>query len=128
MTQFNLVARDLPTTPPAKPASSARPPVIQTTSGSPAFVLWVQSGPNQLYSLEDVQTQTLVKGQKIYRKGKDLVIEVGDIPMVRLADFFLTDKLDIQTESPAPQTTQGLQAGPHACTCLKPGSTTAPTQ
>ena len=112
MTQFNLVARDLATTPPAKPASPARPPIIQTTSGNPAFVLWVQSNPNQLYSLEDAQTQTLAKGQKIYRKGKDLVIEVGGTLIARLTDFFLTDTLDIETDSPAPQAAKGLQAGP----------------
>jgi hypothetical protein len=52
------------------------------------FALVVQALPKHAYLLVDGQTQQIVKGQRIYRKDKNLLIEVNGEVVVNLTGFF----------------------------------------
>jgi hypothetical protein len=94
MSSYLLLSRDLPN---PKAGTSKAPPsqTVVSTSGSPSFVLAVPAQPNKIYALLDPQTQQPVGGQKIVRKGKNLVIELNGTPVVNLLHFF-------DSEAPGP--------------------------
>ena len=100
MSSYLLLSRDLPN---PKAGTSKAPPsqTVVSTSGSQSFVLAVPAQPNQIYALVDPQTQQPVAGQKIVRKGKNLVIEVNGMPVVNILHFF-DSEAPRPGEAPAP--------------------------
>ena len=101
MSSYLLLSRDLPN-PKAGTSKAAPSQTIVSTSGSQSFVLAVPAQPNQIYALLDPQTQQPVAGQKIVRKGKNLVIEVNGMPVVNILHFFDSEAPG-PGDAPAPQ-------------------------
>ena len=102
MSSYLLLSRDRPT---PQAGTSKAPPsqTVVSTSGSKSFVLAVPAEPNKIYALLDPQTQQPVAGQKIIRKGKNLVIELNGTPVVNLLNYFDSD-VPAPGDAPVPQT------------------------
>ena len=101
MSSYLLLSRDRPT---PQAGTSKAPPsqTVVSTSGSKSFVLAVPAEPNKIYALLDPQTQQPVAGQKIIRKGKNLVIELNGTPVVNLLNYFDSD-VPTPGDAPVPQ-------------------------
>jgi hypothetical protein len=101
MSSYLLLSRDRPT---PQAGTSKAPPsqTIVSTSGSKSFVLAVPAEPNKIYALLDPQTQQPVAGQKIIRKGKNLVIELNGTPVVNLLNYF-DSVVPAPGDAPVPQ-------------------------
>lgn len=52
--------------------------------------LSISAKPNLIYQLVDPATGAVVKGQKIYSKGRNLQVEVDGTTVVELTDFFVS--------------------------------------
>ena len=52
------------------------------------FALILDALPHHAYRLVDAQTENIVKGQRIFRKGKNLLIEVNGETVVNFVGFF----------------------------------------
>jgi hypothetical protein len=129
MSSYLLLSRDLPN-PKAGTSKAAPSQTIVSTSGSQSFVLAVPAQPNQIYALLDPQTQQPVAGQKIVRKGKNLVIEVNGMPVVNILHFFDSEApRPGEAQAPTPPSTPvaaarqylfptGLADCPHGPQCV----------
>jgi hypothetical protein len=88
MASFQLLQSDVPT---AQSQGSAGKDVllgqVQHTPTSRQS-LAVEAQPNKVYRLVNAQDQSLVKGQRLLRKGKALVIEVEGAEVANLQGFF----------------------------------------
>jgi hypothetical protein len=88
MAAFQLLQSDVPT---AQSQGSAGKDVllgqVQHTPTSRQS-LAVEAQPNKVYRLVNAQDQSLVKGQRLLRKGKALVIEVEGAEVANLQGFF----------------------------------------
>ena len=51
------------------------------------FALILDALPHHAYRLVDAQTENIVKGQRIFRKGKNLLIEVNGETVVNFVGF-----------------------------------------
>ena len=87
MASYLLLTRDR-----AAPQTGAPPTTtlqnVVNTSGSQNFVLLVTAQAQKTYALLDPRTQEPVAGQKIYRQGRHLRLEVNGTPIVQLLNFF----------------------------------------
>ena len=88
MSTFQLIQTDAAT------AVGSRAPTKAVVLGSidktlnAPFAVVVQALPHKVYRLVEAQTQQLVKGQRLVRKGKNLLVEVDGTVMANLTGFF----------------------------------------
>ena len=88
MSAFQLIQTD------AAAAVSSRAPTKPVVLGSidktlnTPFAVVVQALPHKVYRLVETQTQQLVKGQRLVRKGNNLLVEVDGTVMANLTGFF----------------------------------------
>ena len=91
MSTFQLIQTDAAT------AVGSRAPTKAVVLGSidktlnAPFAVVVQALPHKVYRLVEAQTQQLVKGQRLVRKGKNLLVEVDGTVMANLTGFFSND-------------------------------------
>jgi len=119
MSTFQLIQTD------AAPVLGARAPSkpvvlggIDKTLGT-AFAVVAPAQPNKVYRLVEAQTQQLVKGQRLVRKGNNLLVEVDGATVVNLTGFFNNDATPVSAEpsatppetksAPGAQTSSGAQ-------------------
>ena len=91
MSTFQLIQTDAAT------AVGSRAPTKPVVLGgidktlNAAFAVVVPAQPHKVYRLVEAQTQQLVKGQRLVRKGKNLLVEVDGTVMANLTGFFSND-------------------------------------
>ncbi len=91
MSAFQLIQTDAAT------AVSSRAPTKPVVLGSidktlnTPFAVVVQALPHKVYRLVEAQTQQPVKGQRLVRKGNNLLVEVDGAVMANLTGFFSND-------------------------------------
>jgi len=101
MSTFQLIQTDAAT------AVGSRAPTKPVVLGgidktlSAAFAVVVPAQPHKVYRLVEAQTQQLVKGQRLVRKGNNLLVEVDGATVVNLTGFFNTDATPGSTEPSA---------------------------
>ena len=114
MSTFQLIQTD------AAPVLGARAPSKPVVLGgidktlSTAFAVVAPAQPNKVYRLVEAQTQQLVKGQRLVRKGNNLFVEVDGANVVNLTGFFNNDATPGSTEPSA--TSSETKSGPGAQT------------
>ena len=101
MSTFQLIQTDAAT------AVGSRAPTKPVVLGgidktlNAAFAVVVPAQPHKVYRLVEAQTQQLVKGQRLVRKGNNLLVEVDGATVVNLTGFFNNDATPGSTEPSA---------------------------
>ena len=111
MSTFQLIQTDAAT------AVGSRAPTKPVVLGgidktlNAAFAVVVPAQPHKVYRLVEAQTQQLVKGQRLVRKGNNLLVEVDGTVMANLTGFFSNDAAPGSAETGATPSETKLTPG-----------------